>query len=465
MNWKIFLGLPLWIALFMVSCRKDEISFEKPALPLVLSQDTIVLDTVYQHLRSSTYTLKIFNQEDKDVKIPKIFLGQGASSQYRINVDGRAGYSFENVPIRAKDSLFVFIEIAPNINSRELVVEDQIKVENGIFSQQVTLLSVVQDAEFLVSTKDNPKILQNDTSWNDDKVKIVLGEVQLAEGKSLTINENTKVYFMPNSGLKINQNATLNVNGDLGREVIFRGHRNEPRYDTLPKNWDAIKLEKDALLNMNYAKIFGGTTGLRLDHARANVKNTMIHTFQEYGIFAINTRFTAENLVMNNAGIANIGIAKGGHYDIAHATLANFWVLSHHSALAIFAQNSWRNPQGVTETADFTLNFKNSIAYTQKDNAIQFVPSQGSNFQYLIENSLVKFGTNSGFVWDNNPLIVNSIKNQNPLFVNPFITRMNLLLKENSPVRAMGNTATANAVPLDIKKVSRTHQPNMGAYQ
>ena len=87
--------------------------------------------------------------------------------------------------------------------------------------------------------------------------------MKLADGKSLTISEGTKVYFHKNANLKIGKNAQLIANGDLGKEVIFRGDRNDARYDTLPLNWGGIQLEQGAIANLKYAKIFGGTDWFR----------------------------------------------------------------------------------------------------------------------------------------------------------------------------------------------------------
>ena len=63
--------------------------------------------------------------------------------------------------------------------------------------------------------------------------------------------------------MKIGKNAQLIANGDLGKEVIFRGDRNDARYDTLPLNWGGIQLEQGAIANLKYAKIFGGTNWFR----------------------------------------------------------------------------------------------------------------------------------------------------------------------------------------------------------
>ncbi|MBP7172652.1 MAG: hypothetical protein KBA33_01110 [Cloacibacterium sp.] len=462
---KLIFGLLFWVFFVIVSCNRDNFDFQAPSQALRFSKDTILCDTVYNQVRSETYMLKVYNKEDKDVRIPKIFLEQGTASQYRINIDGKAGYNFENIPLRAKDSLLIFIEIAPNSTATQAIAKDRILFANPAGQQHVTLLSVVQDAEFFVSTADQPKIISANTTWDSTKVKIILGELSIADGVSLNIEQGTKVYFMKNSGLKIGKNASLNVNGKLNAEVVLRGERNETRYDTLPKNWNGISLEKGALLNMNYARVFGGTTGLSLNHATANIKNTIVHTFQDYGIYGINAKVYAENLVMNNCGRANIGIFKGGNYEFLHTTLANYWDLAATSALAIYAQNDWKNNSGVTETASLVLSFKNSIAYTHASNAIEFKPTSGQVFNYLFENSLIRFAVGSGYSWDGNTAIVNSIQNQDPQFLNFYTEKMNLRIAESSPAKAKGKVATAQQVPLDIKGMSRTSLPSLGAYQ
>lgn len=465
MNWKLYFLVGFWSLLFFNSCRNEDISFSNIIQPLELSSDTVFLDTVYNQMRSSTYGVKIFNRENRDIIIPKIYLEKGSVSQYRINVDGKVGNSFTNTPLRAKDSLFIFIEIAPDISSKEVLVEDVIKIESENFHQKITLISLVQDAEFLISSAENPKIITENTIWDNSKVKVILGEISLAEGKTLTISKGTKVYFMQNSSLKINPNAVLNIDGDLENEVIFRGHRNEPRYDTIPKNWNAVVLEKNATTNINYAKFFGGTTGLYLNHATANIKNSIFHTFQDYGIFSINSRLNAENMVINNTGNANLGIVKGGNYNILHSTLANYWTNSHSSALAISAQNYWKNKDGKNEAENLMLTLKNSIAYTRKSNAVVFRSVDSHIFSYTIENSLIRHNKDSGFSWDNNSNIIHSIANLNPKFINYNISKMSLHLATDSPARGKGSPTVAMQVPIDIKKINRTISPNMGAYQ
>ena len=459
-KFKLILASSFWLLLTAISCNRDDINFENPSQLLRFSADTVFLDTVYNQVRSETYAVKIYNNEDKDVMIPKISLEKGAGSLYRINVDGKAGTDFSDIPLRKKDSLYIFVEIAPIANAPEAIAEDRIQFQTPAGSQHVTLFSVVQDAEFYIESKTNPNVLTTNTTWTNNKAKIIFGDLTLEAGKTLDIEKGTKIYFHKNSGLKISKNAQLNINGDLGEEVIFRGDRNDSRYDTIPKNWQGIMMDTNSTLNMNYAKVFGGTVGLEMNQTTATIENSIFHTHQEFGIMAINSVVTAKNLVMNNCGEADFAIFKGGTYNITHATLANYWNLNAAlPGLGLYATNEYDNGTSM-EQGPLTLNIKNSIIYTDNDNAVLFKPTAGQTFNYSFQTSLLKYGSTANYTLDGG-----SIKNQDPKFQNYFTQKMNLRLKDDSPAKGKGNTAVAAAVPVDIVKVSRTTNPSMGAYQ
>lgn len=464
MKLRVLLGFGFWVALLMVSCNNDDISFEKPSQMLRFSTDTVFCDTVYNQMRSETYAVKVYNKDNKNVQIPKIYLESGASSLYRINVDGKAGTSFNNVSLRKNDSLYIFVEIAPLANAPEAIAEDKIVFESPAGQQKVTLFSVVQDAEYFIKTDSNPNILSQNTTWTNNKAKIIFGDLTVAEGKSLNIEKGTKVYFHKKSGLNISKNATLNIRGELNQEVILRGDRNDTRYDTLPANWNGIKMEQASLLNMNYGKLFGGNIGLQLKDNKAVINNSIIHTFQNFGIYAIGADLKTNNVVMNNCGEADLAIFKGGKYDLTHTTFANYWSLN--SALlsySIFATNSWSD-NGSTVNGALDFNMKNSIVYGDRPTTMFFVPVTGQTFAYKIQNSLLKVGDKAGFVFDNNSNIINSIKNVDPKFMNFYTQKMNMRVKNDSPAKAKGNL-NFTTLPTDITGVARGSQPTMGAYQ
>ena len=459
-TFKILFAVSFWFLLTAISCNRDDISFENPTQALRFSADTLFLDTVYNQVRSETYAVKIYNDEDKDVLIPKISLETGNASLYRINVDGKAGTDFTNIPLRKKDSLYIFVEIAPIANAPEAIAEDKINIETGVGMQHVTLFSVVQDAEFYIQTETNPNILTANTTWTNEKAKIIVGNLTLEAGKTLDIQQGTKIYFHKNSGLKISKNAKLNVLGDLNQEVIFRGDRNDTKYDTIPKNWNGISLDTGAELNMNYARVFGGTRGLELMESTANITNSIFHTHQEFGIFAVKSTITASNLVMNNCGEADLGISKGGNVKLTHCTLANYWDLNAAlPGLSIYATNEYSGGPSL-EQGPLNLTIFNSIIYGDAENAVVFKPTSGQIFTTNIQYSLLKYGSDAGYNVDGT-----NIKDKDPLFQNYFTQKMNLRVKDDSPAKGKGNTAIALGVPRDIVNVLRTASPTMGAYQ
>ena len=456
-KFKLLLGASFWILLMAVSCNRDDINFESPTQLLRFSADTVFCDTVYNQVRSETYAVKIYNNEDKDVMIPKISLGSGNASLYRINVDGKAGTDFTNVPLRKNDSLYIFVEIAPVANAPQAIAEDQINVETPAGKQHVTLFSVVQDAEFYIESKTNPNILTNNTNWTNEKAKIIFGNLTLDAGKKLDIQKGTKVYFFKNSALKIGKNAELNVKGELNNEVIFRGDRSETKYDTIPKNWQGISFDVGAKLDMNYARVFGGTRGLQMIETTAAIKNSIIHTHQEYGIYAVKSNITASNLVMNNCGEADLGIFKGGTYNITHSTVANYWDFNTAlPSIGIYATNEYQN-NATLENGPLTLNVKNSIIYGSAENMVELKPISGQTFTTDFSYNLLRYGSKANYA------APNSIKNQDPKFQNYFTQKLNLRVKADSPAKGKG--VYLSSFPTDIAGVTRTNPPTIGAYQ
>lgn len=463
MKIKILFGIAFWSLLLLAGCNRDDISFDSPTQLLRFSTDTVFCDTVYNQMRSETYAVKVYNNEDKDILIPEIKLEGGINSPYKINVDGKVGTRFEKIALRRKDSLYVFVEIAPVANAPEAIAEDKVVFNTPAGEQKVTLFSVVQDAEYFIKTDTNPNIISENTTWTKDKVKVIFGDLTIAEGKSLTMEKGTKVYFRKNSGMNFAKNSGLTVNGALGDEVIFRGDRSDTKYDTLPANWNGIKMEEGSLLNMNYARVFGGNVGLQLkNNNNATINNSIFHTFQNAGIYGIHSNLTMNNVVMNNCGEADLAIAGSGTYNVNYSTLANYWNLnSSMSAVGIFASNTWENENGELESGLVTLNVKNSIIYGDTLDMLSLKNNpKGTTISAHFDYSLLKISTDAGFT----PLGSNIIKNEDPKFQNYFTQKMNLRVKADSPARGKG-FGTNNITATDIVGNPRTGSLTIGAYQ
>ncbi|HRB41141.1 MAG TPA: hypothetical protein PKX86_10610, partial [Bacteroidia bacterium] len=104
---KIFL---LLLFVVLIACRKDQLLTDSSA-KLNFSEDTVLFDTVFASIGSTTQYLLVYNDHNRPIKISSIKLAGGSSSPFRMNVDGVAANSLNDVEIRAKDSLWIFIEV------------------------------------------------------------------------------------------------------------------------------------------------------------------------------------------------------------------------------------------------------------------------------------------------------------------------------------------------------------------
>ena len=133
--------ITLFITLFIIglgSCRKD-FETERSTGNLSFSKDTVFLDTIFTNIGSSTYNLKVYNRSNDDIHIPTIALGRGDASNFRLLVDGLAGKSFEDIEIKANDSIFIFVETTVDILDQTLTATEFLYKDSIVFDGQLTL--------------------------------------------------------------------------------------------------------------------------------------------------------------------------------------------------------------------------------------------------------------------------------------------------------------------------------------
>ncbi|MGB1211357.1 MAG: hypothetical protein ACPG41_08020 [Lacinutrix venerupis] len=495
------------------SCRKD-FDFEPSTGNLQFSKDTVYLDTVFTNIGSSTYNLKVYNRSDNDISIPFVGLERGSQSSYRLNVDGNAGQTFNNVEIQANDSLFVFIETTIDIEDQgtlnnEFLYTDKILFDAGINQQTVELVTLVKDAVFIYPDRDDTtevietltltidgqqvetdiqgrELLTSELNFTNQKPYVIYGYAAVPSGETLTVDAGARIHFHANSGLLVQENASLQVNGALStdqelmeNEVVFESDRLEPAFADVPGQWGTIWLFENSVNNViNHATIKNATIGIASDGNANNaqdkltITNSQLYNFSNFGIRAINSSITAENLVVNNAGQSAVALTLGGKYNFTHTTIANYWNNSFRQFPALLVNNFIQDADGTTFLADLTeCNFNNSIIYGN-DNPefiIDEVPDAGVVFNFKFTNCLVRFEdsssspTGDNYNFSNTSNYENLIRNQEPDFKNPLNNE--LQIGDNSQANAQGNTFFASQVPQDIIGINRTSSPDLGAYQ
>ncbi|WBX72077.1 hypothetical protein [Tenacibaculum retecalamus] len=488
--------LAIFILVAISSCRKDfntVPNFGK----LEFSKDTIFLDTVFSNIGSATYNLKVYNRSNKPITIPEIKLENGNNSNYRLNVDGIPGKNFNDIDILANDSIYVFIETTIDFNTTsDPLYTDKLLFDNGNKQQNVDLITLVQDATFIFPSKNSMGIetltidgkdskiqgrflTDAELTFTDEKPYVIYGYAAIPSDKKLTINAGAKIHFHKNSGLIVDTKGSLEVNGTLNEKVVFEGDRLEHRFSNISGQWGTIWMRAGSKENkINHALIKNGTIGVLVDSIGTltsptlTIKNTEIYNNSNYGILGRDTNIKGENIVIGNAGQSSLACTFGGTYNFTHVTFANYWSNNFRQLPTVLVNNYTnflnRNNEEVTATRDLiAANFTNCII--EGNNNIEFIldKNNDSDFNYNIENSMIKFNDFNDSFASNNELNFNDathyqniILNGEPNFKDTSLNHF--MIGKNSDAI---NKAKASAISEDILGVNRTTNPDIGAYQ
>ena len=493
--------------LLLGSCRKD-FETEPSSGKLQFSKDTVYLDTVFSNIGSSTYNLTVHNNSDEDITIPTIKLGRGESSNYRLNVDGVPGKSFENVDILAKDSIYIFVETTNNIEdltstATEFLYTDAIEFDSGSNQQKVELVTLVQDAIFLYPElfddgtteelifgydEDGNAITEKgfflddaELNFTNEKPYVIYGLAAVPSGKTLNIEAGARIHFHEESGIIVAEDASLHVNGEvsttenLENEVIFEGDRLEPGFSDVPGQWFAIWLTEGSTNNfINHATIKNATVGILMDsndgtnNPTLTVKNTQIYNSANIGLLARTGNVVGENVVINNSGQASLNLSLGGTYNFTNCTFANYWRNGFRNFPTVLIENNLETAETLFVADLIEANFYNCIIYGNENLELLFNKVDDATFNYKFENCLIRFNDfqnqfvdNPLYNFEDTSLFENVVLNEEPLFLN---TEENeLFISEESPANGLGNPSTATQV--DILGNPRENNPDAGAYE
>ena len=334
----LFLG-----CLVFTSCRNDFEFTPSENGSLRFSRDTIYLDTVFTGISSSTYTLKVYNNTNTDIKIHSIKMGKGLTSNYRMTVDGMVGNQnriFQEVELLAKDSMFIFIEVTADVadaNPGDFLYTDQIQFGNNSEFQTVELVTLIQDAYFIfpqrtlnpddtytyesltlgLDEEGNPITIQgqfldsddpdngNELHWTNEKPYVIYGYAAVPPNETLVVDAGARIHFHAESGLIIANNASLHVEGgyssteDLENEVIFEGDRLEPDFSEVPGQWGTIWFTQGSTNNMiSNLTIKNATVGMLIEGndgtstPTVDMQNIQIYNFSNVGILARSANIT-----------------------------------------------------------------------------------------------------------------------------------------------------------------------------
>jgi hypothetical protein len=453
----------------LLSCERDSFNNNKYGL-CKFSEDTIMFDTIFSNIGTSTYKLVVKNENNYNLIFDSVYLAQNGSG-FILNIDGTPASSAKRIIIDAKDSLYIFIQalIPEKSNTGSFLNADSIVFVSGNSISNVKLIAVTQN---VISFRN---VTINSQEWTKDKPYLIYGTLTLNKSQTLTIHEGTKVYLHKNANIKIN--GTLKILGTHQSPVFFRSDRLEKDYDSIPGQWGQIEItgtsEKHVIQN---AIIRNGTTGLKLgdvtssDIVKAEISNTIISNMGYSALISYQADVSMRNCLLANS-VNTLCSIYGGSYEFIHCSMANYGFNSFISrsvnSKALIIQNfvDVITTEGNISTLDKNLNkayFGNSIIYGSTSDEISLI-KKGETLNYMFENCLLDISDK--YTPSSNSQIVNCILNKSPRFLNPIkeIFKLDTL----SPAKDHGKAELGQLIPLDLDEKSRINDaaPDIGVFE
>ncbi|WP_162054124.1 hypothetical protein [Pontibacter pamirensis] len=322
MKYTLFL-LPLLLLLCLFSCEpRDEVITTDPAAVLEFSADTVLFDTVFVSRGSITKRLKVYNRNEKAVRISEITLAGAAASPYQLTINGVQSPLANDVNLRGGDSLYVLVQVNINPSDENLpfLVADSVLFQTNGQQQDVKLVAYGQNAYF------HRKEAIGETVWESDKPHILLDSVLVQEGATLTIRKGSRIYGTDKSVLLVN--GRLLVEGTPEERVIFGGYRQEEAYLTAPGQWEGIRiLTKSSDNVIQYADIRNTLYGLRIGNpgkAGTLVEGCAVSHAYVDGIVAFTSDVKMVNTLIYNCGQYGFGGLGGGNYEVLYSTIVSY---------------------------------------------------------------------------------------------------------------------------------------------
>jgi len=448
----------------ITSCKKEGFITSSDAL-LRTSVDTLHYDTVFTSTGSITQSFKIYNPNDKKLLLSNIQLMGGNTSYFKINVDGIAGTSFNNIEINANDSIYVFamVTINPNANNLPFIVQDSIKIDYNGNTRFVQLDAYGQNAVFLRNT-----LVTTDSTWHKDLPIVILGSLTVQPSVTLTIDKGTKVYFHADAPMLVH--GSLQAIGEKydSTKIIFTGDRLDEPYRDFPGGWPGIYFFDNSFNNVlqhciiknAYQGTIAQNPSINLN-PKVTLNECILDNIYDVAIGATNSSINANNCLVSNCGY-NIFLTAGGNYNFKHCTVVsygNFYLQHKYPVLTV------SNIVNQTTSNNINASFTNCIFYGEggiPDDEILIKKQGNTLFNVTFNNTLYKLKSNEPATAN---FIGNKLKNAPPGFdsINIANRYYNFHLRANSSALQKGSNA---GLLFDLDGNNRNiNTPDLGCYE
>ncbi len=473
--------LPLLLISLLVGCNDLVDDFSKnPNHTLHFSTDTVAFDTVFTTVSSATKKLMVYNRNSEALNIQSISLARQGKSGFRINVDGRKGTEFTDIPILSKDSMYVFVEVTidPQDKNNPFEIKDSLQFMFNGQRQWVILQAYGQD----VVVVKGGLIIDKDTTITNERPYLIYDSLVVSADAKLTIEAGAGFYLRNNA--KIQVHGSIHSQGTIDNPVIFRGDRlddlidGELAFDNVPAQWGGFTFFPESYNSVfEHTIIRNGRNGiLCLPSTTAQPKirfySSQVTNMSGNLLVSTNCHIEAVNTEFSNAEDSLLALT-GGNYRFVHCTIANFMkIKSRTGAQSVILVNGKSTNANIASPIEQAI-FENCIidgSKSQQTGEVEIVSAE--NFNYYFKNCLIRQKNNLPNTTDCifiegsnvNSYKLNGSKDEKYMFD----FRLKKDKDGNSKAIGVANVDIAKLYPQDrygVTRVSDNILPDIGAYQ
>jgi hypothetical protein len=461
----VFCLLIFAFCLFLSSCKKDSFITSEFA-QLSITADTLKYDTVFTTAGSITKFFKILNENNQKLRLSKVKLMGGATSAYKMNVDGIATNEVTNLDIEANDSIYVFISVTINPNAANLpfIVSDSILINYNGNNRYVQLQAYGQNANFLRN-----RVLIGNVVWTNNLPYVILGSIRVDTTATLTIQPGCKIYSHADAPFIVD--GTLTVNGTNTNPVVFTGDRLDEGYKDLPASWPGIYFRGSSKNNvLTYAVVKNAYQAIVTEKPSVNANpkvilhQCIVDNAFDAGILSVNSSLQADNSLITNCG-SNIILNYGGIYNFTHCTVAAYstnYIIHKNPILSV---NNFTQLASGTLTADLNAVFRNNIFWSDEGivtNELSVIKQGANPFTVLFEKNMYRSAADPS-----NSTLTGNIRNADPAFDSINVTKniFDFRITKNAASPAI-NTGTLTGFAKDLDDKNRNiGLPDLGCYE
>lgn len=451
-----------FITVFMVvglsSCIEDGYTSSPSDRP-AFSTDTLDMGTVITTDVSTTQRFTVRNTHSKGLVISDIRLDGPNAEYFRLNVDGFSGTTFNNVEIRANDSIYVLVSCTlpeNNVDQAVALYADIRFTTNGSVDK-VVVRATGQDVVRL-----HGKIIETDTEFRSEKPYQVFDSLVVAEGATLTLTPGTRLMFHDKAYMRVY--GTLVSNGTVEKPIEMRGDRTGDvisgiTFDLMAGQWQGVDFMPGSMGNkMTQTVIRNTVQGVVAVESELEIINSKFRNSQFRAFTAQGCDVTAIGCEFAEAPYGTVCII-GGEADFDHCTFPNYYLFSaiYDPAVILAHLNEQTAVEGY-EGAYGKVTVTNSILYGLGND---ITPGDLEDTEVYIANCLLKSaGTDDEHfidcIWDADPLYY-TIR-EDYIF--------DYRLKPDSPAIGAGNVSLSKhpASDTDAYGLKRGPTPDVGAY-